>query len=234
MRIPPRTLVVLEGRTKLKEYHQHKFYEMNPDPAMEKEYPHLIMYPILHQTNMCGNMEVPICVINFGDEEVHLYPEKRIGILQEEKLTQQDLQTDTAYEAICEVDEGGEAGLFSELAYEDRITEGKVITFPVDISPQVKPKLKDAEITQEWKEKFDLLYKKYEKVFSKDSADIGKTPIIQMEIDTGDNPPVSQRPYSLALKHVEWVIQELEALEKAGVITRSVSTWACPIVQLLQ
>ena len=35
-----------------------------------------------------------------------------------------------------------------------------------------------------------------------------------MEIDTGDNPPISQRPYSLALKHVEWVRQELEALEK--------------------
>ena len=72
--------------------------------------------------------------------------------------------------------------------------------------------------------------RRYDKVFSKDSADIGKTPIIQMEIDTGDNPPVSQRPYSLALKHVEWVRQELEALEKAGVITRSVSPWASPIV----
>ena len=67
-------------------------------------------------------------------------------------------------------------------------------------------------------------------MFSKDSADIGKTPIIQMEIDTGDNPPVSQRPYSLALKHVEWVRLELEALEKAGFITRSVSPWASPIV----
>ena len=51
-----------------------------------------------------------------------------------------------------------------------------------------------------------------------------------MEIDTGDNSPVSQRPYSLALKHVDWVRQELEALEKAGVITRSVSPWASPIV----
>ena len=48
MKIPARTLVVLEGRTKLKRYHQHKFYEMSPDPTIEKEYPHLIMYPILH------------------------------------------------------------------------------------------------------------------------------------------------------------------------------------------
>ena len=72
--------------------------------------------------------------------------------------------------------------------------------------------------------------RKYENVFSTNSADIGKTSIIQMEIDTGDNPPVSQRPYCLALKHVEWVRQELEALEKTGVITTSVSPRASPIV----
>ena len=35
-----------------------------------------------------------------------------------------------------------------------------------------------------------------------------------MEIDTRDNPPFTQRPYSLAIKHVEWVRQEIEALEK--------------------
>ena len=230
MKIPARTLVVLEGRTRLKKYNQYKFYEMSPNPVTEKDYPPLIMYPILHQANMCGDMKVPICIINFGDEDVHLYPEKKMGTLQEEKVTPQGLQTDTSYEAICEVDEGEETVLFSELAYEDKITEGKVISSPTDISPRVKPKLKDADITQEWRQRFEDLFKKYEKVFSEDSADIGKTPIIQMEIDTGDNPPASQRKYSLALRHVEWVRQELEALEKAGVITRSVSPWASPIV----
>ena len=93
MKIPARTLVVLEGRTKLKRYHQHKFYEMSQDPTIEKEYPHLIMYPILHQANIYGNMNVPICIINFGDEDAHLYPDKKIGTLQEEKLKPKDLQT---------------------------------------------------------------------------------------------------------------------------------------------
>ena len=37
MKIPARTLVVLEGRTKLKRYHQHESYEMSPDPTIEKE-----------------------------------------------------------------------------------------------------------------------------------------------------------------------------------------------------
>ena len=53
-----------------------------------------------------------------------------------------------------------------------------------------------------------------------------------MEIDTGDNPPITQRPYTPPLKHATWVQKELEILEKAGVIVRSVSPWASPIVVL--
>ena len=51
-----------------------------------------------------------------------------------------------------------------------------------------------------------------------------------MEIDTGDSPPITQRPYTLPLKHATWVQKELEIQEKAGVIIRSVSPWASPII----
>ena len=51
-----------------------------------------------------------------------------------------------------------------------------------------------------------------------------------MDIDTGENPPVCQRPYMLPLKHAEWVKKELNILEAAGIIVRSVSPWASPIV----
>ena len=61
-------------------------------------------------------------------------------------------------------------------------------------------------------------------------VDIGKTPLVKMEIDTGDSPLITQKPYTLPLKHAEWVQKELEILEKAGVIVRSVSPWAIPIV----
>ena len=51
-----------------------------------------------------------------------------------------------------------------------------------------------------------------------------------MDIDTGDHPPICQKPYTLALKHYEWVKKEVEQLERAGIITRSVSPWTSPIV----
>ena len=51
-----------------------------------------------------------------------------------------------------------------------------------------------------------------------------------MDIDTGDSPPVSSRPYTLPLKHYEWVQREIESLKWAGVIKKSMSNWASPIV----
>ena len=51
-----------------------------------------------------------------------------------------------------------------------------------------------------------------------------------MDIDTRENPSVCQRPNTLPLKHAEWVKKELNILEAAGIIVRSVSPWASPIV----
>ena len=51
-----------------------------------------------------------------------------------------------------------------------------------------------------------------------------------MEIDTGDSLPITQKPHTLPLKPATWVQKELEILEKARVIVRSVSPWASPIV----
>ena len=69
----------------------------------------------------------------------------------------------------------------------------------------------------------------FKDIFSVDSGDIAKNPLVEMEIDTGDSPPITQKPYTLPLKHAEWVQKELEISEKAGVIVRSVSPWASPI-----
>ena len=51
-----------------------------------------------------------------------------------------------------------------------------------------------------------------------------------MDVDTGDSPPVSSRPYTIPLKHFEGVQKEIESLECAGVITKSMSPWTSPIV----
>ena len=113
---------------------------------------------------------------------------------------------------------------------EEEELEKKFITSPADVETQRKVKLQDAYITEIDKARFRCLCNEFEDIFSKSSEDIGHTPLVTMDIDTGDSPPVCQKPYSLPLKHVEWVQKELEILERAGVIQRRMSPWASPIV----
>ena len=121
-------------------------------------------------------------------------------------------------------------GMENEKPHCDISSEKKFITSPADVDTHRKVKLLDAEVLDKYKEEFEKLCEEYNDIFSRDSSDIGKTPLITMEIETGDSPPVCQRPYNLPLKHIDWVQKELDTLEKAGVITRSVSPWASPIV----
>ena len=80
----------------------------------------------------------------------------------------------------------------------------KFIISPADVDTHRKVKLQDAEVLDKYKVKFEKLCEEYDDIFSKDSSDIGKTPLITMEIETGDSPPVCQRPYNLPLKHIDW------------------------------
>ena len=93
-----------------------------------------------------------------------------------------------------------------------------------------KVEFQDVDVSEEYQNAFKELCKEFKDIFSVDLRDIRKTPLVEMEIDTGDSPPITQKPYTLPLKHDEWVQKELEILEKAGVIVRSVSPWASPKV----
>ena len=89
---------------------------------------------------------------------------------------------------------------------------------PGDIYPNRKVELEDTEIKNSTRDKFELLCEQQSEAFSKNNKDIGRTQLIEMEIDTGDSLPVAQSPYTLPLKHYNWVRQEIETLEKSGVI----------------
>ena len=104
------------------------------------------------------------------------------------------------------------------------------ICSPADVPGPRKVQLQDKTITTDIKQKFEELCKEYGEAFSKNNEEISRTKLVRIDIDTGDRPPVSSRPYTLPLKHYEWVQREIESLECTGVITKSMSKWASPIV----
>ncbi len=92
------------------------------------------------------------------------------------------------------------------------------------------PPLADCECTPSQLEQFEQLCAKYADIFSTNHLDVGHTRLIEVDIDTGNSPPIAQAPYRVALHHVDWLQDELTKLEEAGVIEQCVSPWASPIV----
>ena len=99
------------------------------------------------------------------------------------------------------------------------------ICSPADVPCPCKVQLQDKDITTDIRQKFKELSEEYGEAFSKNNEDISRTKLVKM-----DSPPVSSRLCTLPLKHYEWVQREIESLECAGVITKSMSKWASPTV----
>ena len=65
------------------------------------------------------------------------------------------------------------------------------------------------------------LLKEYHFQFSFDETTIGTTPLTEMMIDTRFYEQVSQKPYTIAMKHYKWVKDEINKLLTAKVIQGS-------------
>ena len=83
-------------------------------------------------------------------------------------------------------------------------------------------------------QQLDNLLGNFKDQFTKDEMTIGTTPLTQMSIDTGDSDPVSPKPYPIAMKHYNWVKEEIDKLLEAGVIRNSHSSWLAPIIVVLK
>ena len=74
------------------------------------------------------------------------------------------------------------------------------------------------------------LLEKYSEIFSVGDTDLGRTSVVQMKLDTGDHPPVKQKPYKTPFAEWPMVERQLDDMLEAGVISPSNSPWASPIV----
>ena len=224
--IPPRSLVLVTVSTTLPPCKDKTCFDFIPTQRNFHLGPNCIVYPLDYASIKGGLQKGLQILINLGQQDVKLQQGIVLGHYQkapseEIMITQEDIFGVNV----------GKPWAPGEVEEEVLKGNGKdFITSPTDIDPWEPIKLRDAEVAPEHRKAFEDLCSEFETIFSKDSADLGKTPLLKMDIPTGDNPPITQRPYTLALKHVQWVQEEIEILEKAGIIAKSVSPWASPIV----
>ena len=129
-----------------------------------------------------------------------------------------------------EVEEDSQNSLKKQWCELSEVVDSDFLIPPGDIYPNRKVELEDTDIKEATRVSSEALCEQQNEAFSKNNKDIGRTQLIEMERDTGDSLPVAQSPYTLPLKHYNWVRQEIETLEKSGVIERSLSRWASPVI----
>ena len=130
----------------------------------------------------------------------------------------------------CKFEEHSQNSLNQQWCELSEVVESDFLISPGDVYPNRKVELEDADIKDSTRVSFETLCEQQHEAFSKNNKDIGHTQLIEMEIDTGDSLPVAQSPYTLPLKHYDWVCQEIETLEKSGMIERNLSRWASPVI----
>ena len=110
-------------------------------------------------------------------------------------------QSDT--ELKRHVDESRESQSVDSWDTIHEVIESDFLISPGDIYPSRKVELQDAKVAEETLRKFELLCEEQQEAFSKNNQDIGKTQLIEMEIDTGTSVLLAQSPYTLPLKHYD-------------------------------
>ena len=212
--VPPRTVASVVTLTDLSEPETKIMYKMitaddPPDPGGNA-----ITYPLCYATMVGGKQKCAQIMVNLGQEKLTLKRGTILGYFEkwaDEAASNPDISESDWVNACREPEEESKEEPFKG-------ADMGFLKSPAHVDPREPIILKDAEVPPEARESFEELCDEFADIFSKDLSDLGKIPLLKMDIPTGDSPPVSQKPYTLALKHVQWVQEEIEMLEKAGVI----------------
>ena len=80
------------------------------------------------------------------------------------------------------------------------------------------------------KQCFLQLLLKHQEVFAKSKHDLGRTDLVQHDIDTGDHRPIKQAPRRIPLNKRAVAEQEVQLMLENGIIEPSISAWSSQIV----
>ena len=235
IKVPPRSCTVVDVDINNTEKIE---VEVIPDQLWLSANPNICTYPIIADLKERGsNTVTPFVIVNFSHHE-HLHIPKDHVVAFAEKdcnegemleiCTMEQLERELPRNWIPERKWQEKFSEFFENPFMQK--DDDFLKSPAEAPVHRKVLLEDKNISPKTQEALYKICEKYDDIISKNSGDIGKTMFIEMEIDTGNHPPIASKPYTLPLKHYDWVQKEIETLERAGIIERSISPWASPVV----
>ena len=90
-------------------------------------------------------------------------------------------------------------------------------------------KLGDTADADKWKTKvLNMLESRFGSIISRSSTDVGRTKLHTLDVQVTEGSPVFMKQYTIPLKYQNFIDNKTKRLEKAGLISRSLSNWSAP------
>jgi len=89
---------------------------------------------------------------------------------------------------------------------------------------------KYGKITNQQESQLRKILQKYQMVCAVEGTKLGVTNIVKHQIPTGDQEPISQKPYKIDDKKRKIIKEEINKMLKDGIIKESQSPWSSPVV----
>ena len=184
--MPPRHNDVIPMKISGPIINTHMAYSLTDDSTRKGRDPNINIISGIHKIK--GKTSVNILVSNYTNKHLTFHKGEYIGHLEPAVMDSTDQP---------------------EIHQTNRITLKKMMSETV--TPDAF-NLPHHELSTAVQNELDLLLQEHESQFAKDETSIGTTPLPSMTIDTGTSEPVSQNPYPIAMKHYQWVKDEIEKL----------------------
>ena len=171
--------------------------EIIPDQLWLSANPNICTYPMIADLkDKKPDTVTPFVIINFSHHKhLHLPKDHVVAFTEKdcneggvlEICTMEQLERDLPRNWILERKCHEKLSEFFENPFMQK--EDDFLKSPAEAPVHRKVLLEDKNISPKTQQAFDKLCEKYEDIISKNSGDIGKTMLVEMEIDTG-NPPL--------------------------------------------
>ena len=205
IKVPPHSCAVVDVDINTTENNK---VEVIPNQLWLSANPNICTYPMIADLkDREPNMTTPFVIVNFSHHEhLHLLKDHIVAFTEKdckkgevlEICTMEQLERDIPRNWIPERKQQGKLSEFVENPFMKK--DDDFLKSPTEAPVHRKVLLEDKNISLKMQEVFDKLCEKYDDIISKNSGDIGKAMLVEMEIDTGNHPPIVSKPYTLPIK----------------------------------
>ena len=194
VRIPPRSTVMAPGYCN--QMFNGKATAM-PCTGLKQRFPNLYMEPMQmdNSENKSYNI-IPYMLINLGNvDTIYIGKDTPVAYIKGEDAGCEYLEVNEIIKDVWCIN--------WKPPHEHKMVTSDLVYSPAQVTEHRCMELKDQNISEETKRKFEELKEKYPKVFSLNNEDIGHTQLVTMDIDMGDSPPVLSKTIYLTPKTLQ-------------------------------